>query len=132
MCVMHVYCLMLNFFLIVINLKKKFYQLHYIYPVHAISMNNDWSINFPIHWQEDMGMTYDELSLYGRLRKQNCCGPYSMFCKLVHVWKDQFSPEEVSIERVRGMLFYKINPTFKIRQFHIILLNKNIKFSYIF
>lgn len=64
-------------------------------------------------------MTYDELSLYGRLRKQNCCGPYSMFCKLVHVWKDQFSPEEVSIERVMGMLFYKINPTFKIRQFHI-------------
>lgn len=63
-------------------------------------------------------MTYDELSLYGRLRKQNCCGPYSMFCKLVHVWKDQFSPEEVSIERVGDMLLYKINSTLKIRQFH--------------
>lgn len=77
-------------------------------------------------------MTYDELSLYGRLRKQNCCGPYSMFCKLVHVWKDQFSPEEVSIERVRGMLFYKINPTFKIRQFHICeikILNFHIFFK---
>lgn len=56
-------------------------------------------------------MTYDELSMYGRLRKQNCCGPYSMFCKLVHVWKDQFSPEEVSIEGVRGTLSLKINPS---------------------
>ena len=43
-----------------------------------------------------MGMTYEELALYGRLRKQNCCGPYSMFCKLVHVWKDRNTPEEVS------------------------------------
>jgi NAD+ synthase (glutamine-hydrolysing) len=42
-------------------------------------------------------MTYEELSVYGRLRKQSCCGPYSMFCKLVHMWKDKFSPEEVGI-----------------------------------
>lgn len=68
-------------------------------------------------------MTYDELSMYGRLRKQNCCGPYSMFCKLVHVWKDQFSPEEVSIERVRGTLSLKINPSLYII---LHLLNKNI------
>ncbi len=40
-------------------------------------------------------MTYDELSLYGKLRKQAMCGPYSMFCKLVHQWKSICSPSEV-------------------------------------
>lgn len=50
--------------------------------------------------EEDMGMTYDELSLYGRLRKQKYCGPYSMFCKLVHIWSDKFSPEQIA-EKVK-------------------------------
>lgn len=59
--------------------------------------------------EEDMGMTYDELSMYGRLRKQNCCGPYSMFCKLVHVWKDQFSPEEVAEKVKHFFRSYAIN-----------------------
>ncbi|XP_062608822.1 glutamine-dependent NAD(+) synthetase-like [Saccostrea cucullata] len=58
---------------------------------------------------EDMGMTYDELSLYGRLRKQNCCGPYSMFCKLVHVWKDRCSPEEVAVKVKHFFRCYSIN-----------------------
>lgn len=30
--------------------------------------------------EEEMGMTYEELSVYGRLRIQKRCGPYSMFC----------------------------------------------------
>jgi NAD+ synthase (glutamine-hydrolysing) len=42
----------------------------------------------------DMGMTYAELGIFGRLRKQNCAGPFSMFCKLVHTW-DNISPKEV-------------------------------------
>ena len=33
-----------------------------------------------------MGLTYDELSLFGRLRKVELCGPYSMFTKLVGMW----------------------------------------------
>uniref|UniRef100_A0A8C4HZ84 Glutamine-dependent NAD(+) synthetase n=1 Tax=Dicentrarchus labrax TaxID=13489 RepID=A0A8C4HZ84_DICLA len=36
----------------------------------------------------DMGMTYSELSVIGRLRKISKCGPFSMFCKLIHMWKD--------------------------------------------
>ncbi|XP_052901212.1 glutamine-dependent NAD(+) synthetase isoform X1 [Anopheles moucheti] len=32
--------------------------------------------------EEDMGLTYQELSEFGRLRKQAFCGPFSMFCKL--------------------------------------------------
>ncbi|GJD08652.1 Glutamine-dependent NAD(+) synthetase [Galdieria sulphuraria] len=37
--------------------------------------------------EADMGMTYEELTWYGRLRKLSRCGPVSMFCKLSKVWK---------------------------------------------
>lgn len=43
-----------------------------------------------------MGMTYKELGTFGRLRKQDCAGPFSMFCKLVHMW-DKCTPKEVDI-----------------------------------
>ena len=43
----------------------------------------------------DMGMTYEELSVYGKLRKQECCGPYSMFCRLLESWGNRLSPREV-------------------------------------
>lgn len=46
--------------------------------------------------QADMGMTYDELSVFGRLRKVEKCGPYSMFTKLVHEWGSFLSPTQVS------------------------------------
>ncbi len=42
-------------------------------------------------------MTYDELSMYGKLRKQEMCGPYSMFCKLIHRWKEACSPGQVTV-----------------------------------
>lgn len=45
--------------------------------------------------EADMGMTYDELAVYGRLRKVECCGPYSMFGKLIHLWANKSSPKEV-------------------------------------
>lgn len=45
--------------------------------------------------QADMGMTYDELSVFGRLRKVEKCGPYSMFTKLVHEWSHSLSPTRV-------------------------------------
>jgi hypothetical protein len=34
----------------------------------------------------DMGMTYDELTIFGRLRKVQKLGPYGMFQRLVHEW----------------------------------------------
>lgn len=46
--------------------------------------------------EQDMGMTYTELSTFGTLRKTSKCGPYSMFCKLVNKWGDQSKPVEVS------------------------------------
>ena len=45
--------------------------------------------------QVDMGMTYDDLSVFGRLRQIDRCGPYTMFGKLVDTWGDAQSPSEV-------------------------------------
>lgn len=46
--------------------------------------------------EQDMGMTYSELSEFGRLRKQSYCGPYSMFCKLLATWNGQATPEQTA------------------------------------
>ena len=48
-------------------------------------------------------MTYDELSEFGRLRKVEKCGPYSIFTKLVHEWGARLSPRQIA-EKVK--LFY--------------------------
>jgi len=45
-----------------------------------------------------MGMSYNELSIYGRLRKIQKCGPYSMFVKLIQEWGGVLSPVEVSFD----------------------------------
>ncbi len=59
--------------------------------------------------EEDMGMTYDELSIFGRLRKQKNCGPLSMFCKLVHLWHGKHTPA-VTAEKVKIFFrYYSIN-----------------------
>ncbi|KAF8817527.1 glutamine-dependent NAD(+) synthetase with GAT domain-containing protein [Phlegmacium glaucopus] len=53
--------------------------------------------------EADMGMTYDELSVFGRLRKIEKCGPYSTFTKLIHEWGSILSPLQIA-EKVK--LFY--------------------------
>ncbi|KAG2011718.1 NAD+ synthase [Coprinopsis cinerea AmutBmut pab1-1] len=54
--------------------------------------------------EADMGMTYDELSVFGRLRKVEKCGPYSMFTKLVHEWGSYLSPTQIA-EKVKLFFF---------------------------
>jgi NAD+ synthase (glutamine-hydrolysing) len=54
-----------------------------------------------------MGMTYDELSVFGRLRKVEKRGPYSMFTKLVHEWGHALSPTKVRNPVI--LLVYGIN-----------------------
>ena len=49
--------------------------------------------------EEEMGMSYDELSIYGRLRSQSKCGPYSMFCKLLHMWCGDNAKHNLKIGR---------------------------------
>jgi len=61
--------------------------------------------------EQDMGMTYAELSRYGRLRKPGACGPYSMFMKLAHEWGNQknLDPEEVAKKVKFFFTMYAIN-----------------------
>ncbi|KAM4721093.1 glutamine-dependent NAD(+) synthetase [Rhinophrynus dorsalis] len=50
--------------------------------------------------EDDMGMSYSELSVYGKLRKIMKNGPYSMFCKLLLLWQKACSPRQVA-EKVK-------------------------------
>ncbi|XP_057308920.1 glutamine-dependent NAD(+) synthetase-like [Hydractinia symbiolongicarpus] len=54
--------------------------------------------------EEDMGLTYEELSVFGRLRKIHKCGPYTMFTKLLSEWGSRLSCTAIS-EKVK--LFFK-------------------------
>ncbi|KAJ1827336.1 glutamine-dependent NAD(+) synthetase [Coemansia sp. RSA 2599] len=58
----------------------------------------------------EMGMSYDELSEFGRLRKIEKCGPYSMFVKLLHVWSHRrLGSAEIAEKVKRFFFFYSIN-----------------------
>ncbi|KAJ1882829.1 glutamine-dependent NAD(+) synthetase [Coemansia sp. RSA 1722] len=57
----------------------------------------------------EMGMTYDELGQFGRLRMVERCGPYSMFVKLLHQWDGQMDAEQVATKVKRFFRFYAIN-----------------------
>jgi len=56
--------------------------------------------------EADMGMTYEELSIFGRLRKVAKCGPWSM-CKLLAQTYSPFSPP---------FLFHSIAPSLHLTQ----------------
>ncbi|MEM7334071.1 MAG: NAD(+) synthase [Chloroflexota bacterium] len=68
-------------------------------PITADYVQND---------EADMGMTYEELSRFGRLRKIDRCGPLAMFEKLVFEW-DHLSAEEVAVKVKRFFYYYAIN-----------------------
>jgi len=57
----------------------------------------------------DMGMTYDELSTFGRKRKIEKCGPFSMFTKLVQEMGDRLKPTEIAEKVKRFFFYYSIN-----------------------
>ncbi|XP_027009018.1 glutamine-dependent NAD(+) synthetase isoform X1 [Tachysurus fulvidraco] len=59
--------------------------------------------------EADMGMTYSELSLIGKLRKISKCGPYSMFCKLIHSWRESCSPSQVAAKVKHFFRMYSAN-----------------------
>lgn len=59
--------------------------------------------------EDDMGMTYDELSQFGRLRKQKHCGPYSMFCRLASQWENGKDPQKVADKVKHFFRCYAIN-----------------------
>ncbi|MCI4383152.1 hypothetical protein PGIGA_G00023120 [Pangasianodon gigas] len=59
--------------------------------------------------EADMGMTYSELSVIGKLRKISKCGPYSMFCKLIHSWRESYSPSQVAAKVKHFFRMYSVN-----------------------
>lgn len=44
-----------------------------------------------------MGMSYEELGVYGRLRKVARCGPLSMYRQCAALWRDKLSPAQVGV-----------------------------------
>jgi NAD+ synthase (glutamine-hydrolysing) len=56
----------------------------------------------------DMGMTYQELTQYGRLRKVHKCGPVSMFHRLLTAWPD-LTPKQVAEKVKRFFYYYSVN-----------------------
>lgn len=58
--------------------------------------------------EEDMGMTYEELGYFGRLRKISRCGPVSMFMKLCAKWPS-LSVKEVATKVKRFFYYYSVN-----------------------
>lgn len=57
----------------------------------------------------DMGMTYEELSVYGRLRKIFRCGPISMFKNLCYKWGPKLTPAEIGDKVKHFFKYYSIN-----------------------
>jgi NAD+ synthase (glutamine-hydrolysing) len=55
--------------------------------------------------EEDMGFTYDELGMFGRLRKLDLCGPVSMYERLRYTWAATLSPAKVAA-RVKSFFYY--------------------------
>lgn len=58
--------------------------------------------------EEDMGMSYEELGWFGRLRKIDRCGPYGMFRKLTHLW-GHLTPTVVAEKVKRFFFYYSVN-----------------------
>lgn len=70
--------------------------------------------------EADMGMTYQELTIFGRLRKVNKLGPYGMFQRLVHDWSADrerspedddpaYEPAQIAEKVKKFFHFYAIN-----------------------
>jgi NAD+ synthase (glutamine-hydrolysing) len=61
--------------------------------------------------EDEMGMSYDELSVFGRLRKESRCGPFSMYMVLKTQWAVErgLSCDEVAKKVKRFFTFYAIN-----------------------
>lgn len=58
--------------------------------------------------EDDMGMTYEELGYFGRLRKISRCGPVSMFRKLCVKWQN-LPAAEVAVKVKRFFYYYSAN-----------------------
>lgn len=58
--------------------------------------------------EDEMGMTYEELSWFGKLRKLSRCGPVSMYRKLCVAWS-HLEPIQVAEKVKRFFFYYSVN-----------------------
>ncbi|XP_015574450.1 glutamine-dependent NAD(+) synthetase [Ricinus communis] len=68
--------------------------------IEAASRTND---------EKEIGMTSEELSVYGKWRRNLRCGPVSMFKNLCHKWSSTLNPSEVADKVKRFFKYYSIN-----------------------
>ena len=59
--------------------------------------------------EADMGFTYDELAMLGRLRKVQKLGVWSTFRALCALWRDRLGPRAVYDKTRRFFYYYAIN-----------------------
>jgi NAD+ synthase (glutamine-hydrolysing) len=59
--------------------------------------------------EDEMGMTYQELDEYGKLRKIERMGPLAMFEHLLREWQPQYTPAEIAEKVKKFFKFYAIN-----------------------
>lgn len=59
--------------------------------------------------ERDMGLTYVELSLLGRLRKVSKLGPWGMYEKLLHLWGGEYSPRQIYEKTKHFFHHYSVN-----------------------
>jgi len=58
--------------------------------------------------EQDMGMSYADLGIYGTLRKIQRCGPVSMFLRLLEIWPN-LSAATIAAKVKRFFYYYSIN-----------------------
>ncbi|OAK96376.1 glutamine-dependent NAD(+) synthetase with GAT domain-containing protein [Phaeosphaeriaceae sp. SRC1lsM3a] len=59
--------------------------------------------------EADMGMTYEEIGVFGRLRKEQKLGPLGCFMALSHQWRDKLEVREIAAKVKRFYHYYAIN-----------------------
>lgn len=79
--------------------------------IHAIPTAElvPFSDNYMQSDEEEMGLTYEQLSIFGRLRKVSKLGPFGAWERLLHEWQDFMTPREI-FEKVKTFFhFYGLN-----------------------
>ena len=59
--------------------------------------------------EEEMGLSFEELDQFGKLRILDRCGPLSMFRKLLQLWKGKHDSVEIAEKVKKFFRFYAIN-----------------------
>ena len=59
--------------------------------------------------EADMGLTYTQLSVFGRLRKEQKLGPLGAFSRLAHLWRNEMSVRDIAQKTKHFYHCYAIN-----------------------